>query len=331
MSKRAIDEVDVNNSDDDLYNTNEQNDAPVTKKAKLDNTTAQEDKPQNEESGSEEEYTDDSDDDVIFNFGNNSSSFSSNKIGKNNTNNNNDLKLQSGETNADEVSNKKINTEGYIFEGSEGNELEKTAGEGGEEEEEEEVSSDEEVSGNNNFLIEDESIPFFITSKTGQPIDIKQDVEFDGINMDELDPNFLKEKPWRSSRAKLEHYFNYGFNEATWIEYLHRQTRFNAKYNGAKLLYQLMLLQNQGKLEQKQIVPEVAKLKNLIKYQQKQQQREPPLPTVQPIINAQGTIINPNAVKNNNNDMPTGNNNTGAPMFPFPPFNMMQMGNNNRK
>lgn len=308
MSKRTIDDVNSitapDEEEEDLYNTNDGH-SPATKKAKTDNLVQDETKA--EESGSEEEYTDDSDDDVVFTFGNNSTSMSSNKMTSSSTTS--EPKSKEGESNVEAGGTKK--EDGEVAE--------------------EEVSSDEEVSGSKNFLIEDESIPLFITSKTNKPIDINQDVEFDGINMDELDPNFLKEKPWRSSRAKLESYFNYGFNEATWIEYLHRQTRFNSKYNGAKLLYQLMLLQNQGKLEQQQGTPEVIKLKNLIKYQQKQQQKDPPLPTVQPIINAQGTIINPNASNNNNSDMSGGNNNTGAPMFPFPPFNMMQMGNNNRK
>ncbi|XBW37555.1 hypothetical protein QEN19_003136 [Hanseniaspora menglaensis] len=302
MSKRSIDEVNVENSDDDLYDTTS-TETPAAKKAKID---ASVEEPKKQESESEEEYTDDSDDDVVFNFGNNSNSISSNKVIK-------------GALSSDELKLK------------EGDSGELLTGEKKDDEKEIEVSSDEEVSGNNNFLIEDESIPFFVTSKTGKPIDITYDTEFEGVNMDELDPNFLKEKPWRSSRAKVDHYFNYGFNEATWIEYLHRQTRFNSKYNGAKLLYQLMLLQNQGKLEQQQqSIPEVVKLKNLIKFQQKQQQRDPPLPTVQPIINAQGTIINPNAVNNNNNDIPGVNSSSGAPMFPFAPFNMMQMGNNRK-
>lgn len=330
-NKRPLDLDDLN--DDDLYNDNNNN-----KKVKIEEVETKQE--------SESEYTDasESDDDIIFNFGNNSKTLSSSTANKSN----------------DSTSAKSVDIENKTS--SINNSLETSLDSTGEKDkaalttdgDDYEEGEDEEIQPN--FLIEDESIPFFITSKDNKPIDIKKDDDFEGVDLKEIEPSFMKEKPWRSSRAKIENYFNYGFNEATWMEYLNKHTKYNVKYSGSKLLYQLLLLQNQNRLDsynninknnyqsvnsdnvksnpqQQMNIPEVAKLKNLLKYQQKQQLREPPLPIIQPIINAQGNIINPNAMNNSSNssnmppgmdmNMPSGN------MFPFPPFNMMNMGNNN--
>ncbi|SCV03890.1 LANO_0G06876g1_1 [Lachancea nothofagi CBS 11611] len=64
----------------------------------------------------------------------------------------------------------------------------------------------------------------------------------------DIDPEVLKEKPWRQPGANLSDYFNYGFNEQTWIEYLHKQEKLRAEYNPHKLLVGLLALQQQGKL-----------------------------------------------------------------------------------
>ncbi|KAL6933119.1 uncharacterized protein HGUI_02101 [Hanseniaspora guilliermondii] len=328
-NKRALDLDDLN--DDDLYNENNNN-----KKMKIEET-----QPKQE---SESEYTEESesDDDIIFNFGNNSKTLSSNKTTKSNDTN---------------ITKPLDSDSASIKSSTEANEEKPTIADKSEvttDVDDYEEGEDEEIQPN--FLIEDENIPFFITSTDNKPIDVNKDDDFEGVDLKEIEPSFMKEKPWRSSRAKIEHYFNYGFNEATWTEYLSKHTKYNVKYSGSKLLYQLLLLQSQNRLDtynninknnyqsvnsdnvksnpqQQMTVPEVAKLKNLLKYQQKQQLREPPLPIIQPIINAQGNIINPNAINNSNNtstmppgmdmNMPTGN------MFPFPPFNMMNMGNNN--
>ncbi|SCV02850.1 LAMI_0H03488g1_1 [Lachancea mirantina] len=64
----------------------------------------------------------------------------------------------------------------------------------------------------------------------------------------DIDPEVLKEKPWRQPGANLSDYFNYGFNEQTWMEYLHRQEKLRNEYNPQKLLMGLLALQQQGKL-----------------------------------------------------------------------------------
>ncbi|SCV02483.1 LAME_0H01552g1_1 [Lachancea meyersii CBS 8951] len=64
----------------------------------------------------------------------------------------------------------------------------------------------------------------------------------------DIDPEVLKEKPWRQPGANLSDYFNYGFNEQTWMEYLHKQEKLRAEYNPHKMLMGLLALQQQGKL-----------------------------------------------------------------------------------
>lgn len=76
-----------------------------------------------------------------------------------------------------------------------------------------------------------------------QTIDLNPDAEFDGKPIVQIDPEILKEKPWRQPGANLSDYFNYGFNEQTWMEYLHRQEHLKKEYNPQKILMNLLALQ----------------------------------------------------------------------------------------
>lgn len=80
-------------------------------------------------------------------------------------------------------------------------------------------------------------------------IDLDKDGLFDGRPITEIDPEVLKEKPWRQPGANLSDYFNFGFNESTWTEYLHRQERLRDEYNPRRILMGLLTLQQQGKLD----------------------------------------------------------------------------------
>lgn len=91
---------------------------------------------------------------------------------------------------------------------------------------------------------------------TGKPvnieagsIDLDKDGLFDGRPITEIDPEVLKEKPWRQPGANISDYFNFGFNEFTWTEYLHRQERLRDVYNPRRILMGLLTLQQQGKLD----------------------------------------------------------------------------------
>ncbi|QLL31530.1 hypothetical protein HG536_0B03940 [Torulaspora globosa] len=79
-------------------------------------------------------------------------------------------------------------------------------------------------------------------------IDLNAEGMFEGEPVTSLDPEVLKEKPWRQPGANLSDYFNYGFNEFTWMEYLHRQEKLQQEYNPHKILMGLLTLQQQGNL-----------------------------------------------------------------------------------
>ncbi|XP_063726117.1 pre-mRNA 3'-end-processing factor FIP1-like isoform X2 [Symsagittifera roscoffensis] len=49
-----------------------------------------------------------------------------------------------------------------------------------------------------------------------------------GVLLTEMDLEALEDKPWRLPGADLSDYFNYGFNEDTWLQYCDRQRRMRA-------------------------------------------------------------------------------------------------------
>lgn len=79
-------------------------------------------------------------------------------------------------------------------------------------------------------------------------IDLNAEGTYEGEPITSVDPEVLKEKPWRQPGANLSDYFNYGFNESTWMEYLHRQEKLQQEYNPHKILMGLLTLQQQGNL-----------------------------------------------------------------------------------
>lgn len=79
-------------------------------------------------------------------------------------------------------------------------------------------------------------------------IDLNADGMYEGEPVTSLDPEVLKEKPWRQPGANTSDYFNYGFNEFTWMEYLHKQDKLQQEYNPHKILMGLLTLQQQGNL-----------------------------------------------------------------------------------
>lgn len=82
-------------------------------------------------------------------------------------------------------------------------------------------------------------------------LDINAIGEFEGQPITDIDPEVLKEKPWRQPGGNLSDYFNYGFTEETWMEYLHKQEKLRKEYNPHKVLMGLLALQQQGKLNDK--------------------------------------------------------------------------------
>lgn len=127
-------------------------------------------------------------------------------------------------------------------------------------------------------------------------LDLDKDGLFDGQPIANIDPEVLKEKPWRKPGIDISDYFNYGFNEYTWMEYLDRQEKWREEYNPRKILMGLLSLQQQGKLDpiSKQ---DISKNSNL-------------LPTASEKIAGMPTM-------NNNMNMPS---NAPQMMNPFPMF-----------
>lgn len=83
-----------------------------------------------------------------------------------------------------------------------------------------------------------------------QTLDLDAPGKLGDQDITDIDPEVLKEKPWRQPGANISDYFNYGFNEQTWTEYLHRQEKLRKEYNPHKILMGLLALQQQGKLNE---------------------------------------------------------------------------------
>lgn len=147
---------------------------------------------------------------------------------------------------------------------------------------------DEKEALDNEKLIQNEELKSNINN-TGS-IDLDQDGLYDGQPITQLDPEVLKEKPWRQPGANLSDYFNYGFNELTWVEYVHRQGKLRDEYNPRKILMGLMNLQQQGKLDIKttmptnDLLPQLNNKTNMLKQPLMQQSMmQPPPPGFPPI------------------------------------------------
>ncbi|CAI4034491.1 hypothetical protein SMKI_10G2840 [Saccharomyces mikatae IFO 1815] len=126
-------------------------------------------------------------------------------------------------------------------------------------------------------------------------IDLDKEGIFDSVGITTIDPEVLKEKPWRQPGANISDYFNYGFNEFTWMEYLHRQEKLQQDYNPRRILMGLLSLQQQGKLNSANNAD--SNLGNM--------------------IDNNGNINNAN-MSNINNNM--GNSMSGTPNPPAPPM-----------
>ena len=48
-------------------------------------------------------------------------------------------------------------------------------------------------------------------------------------DIEDLDPEKVKDKLWRENNSLISSYFNYGFNEQTWKSYLKEALRFYGK------------------------------------------------------------------------------------------------------
>ena len=62
----------------------------------------------------------------------------------------------------------------------------------------------------------------------------EEDGEGDGTLITQLDIETLKLKPWRAPGVDVSDYFNYGFDEFTWLAYCHKQDKLRGEFNPQK-------------------------------------------------------------------------------------------------
>lgn len=77
-------------------------------------------------------------------------------------------------------------------------------------------------------------------SNNESSIDINAIAEYEGKPITKLDPETLKDKPWRAPGADISDYFNYGFNEITWMAYCHKQDNLRGEFDPQKIMAKIM-------------------------------------------------------------------------------------------
>ena len=68
----------------------------------------------------------------------------------------------------------------------------------------------------------------------------EEDGEGDGTLITQLDIETLKLKPWRAPGVDVSDYFNYGFDEFTWLAYCHKQDKLRGEFNPQKVMENIM-------------------------------------------------------------------------------------------
>ncbi len=71
-------------------------------------------------------------------------------------------------------------------------------------------------------------------------LDINEVGKYDGVPVTELTLDELKDKPWRQPGADLSDYFNYGFDEISWLTYCKKQNTLRKDFNPAKVMAEIM-------------------------------------------------------------------------------------------
>ncbi|KAH3663864.1 hypothetical protein OGAPHI_005267 [Ogataea philodendri] len=96
----------------------------------------------------------------------------------------------------------------------------------------EEKPKDEPVAGT-----QQPSVPIF-TQTTG--LDVNQVASYNGQPITQLSLDELNEKPWRLPGADISDYFNFGFDELSWLAYCSKQDKLRAEFNPSKLINDLI-------------------------------------------------------------------------------------------
>jgi pre-mRNA 3'-end-processing factor FIP1 len=77
-------------------------------------------------------------------------------------------------------------------------------------------------------------------------VDINKVGEYNGIPVTAINLQDLKEKPWRQPGADVSEYFNFGFNEFTWMLYCSKQDKLRSQFNPQKAMMEFMPMAMMG-------------------------------------------------------------------------------------
>lgn len=78
------------------------------------------------------------------------------------------------------------------------------------------------------------------TTVTSSNIDVDKVPEYQDKPLTQLDIELLKLKPWRAPGVDVSDYFNFGFDEFTWIYYCHKQDKLRGEFNPSKVMESIM-------------------------------------------------------------------------------------------
>lgn len=78
------------------------------------------------------------------------------------------------------------------------------------------------------------------TTVTSSNIDVDKIPEYQDKPLTQLDIELLKLKPWRAPGVDVSDYFNFGFDEFTWIYYCHKQDKLRGEFNPSKVMESIM-------------------------------------------------------------------------------------------
>ena len=77
-------------------------------------------------------------------------------------------------------------------------------------------------------------------------------IQLDVTSALDIDIESLPSKPWRKADANISDYFNYGMDEASWLEYRKEQLKLREKNGGSSQLPKMTMTQQQQQQQQQQ-------------------------------------------------------------------------------
>ena len=79
-------------------------------------------------------------------------------------------------------------------------------------------------------------------------------IQLDVTSALDIDIESLPSKPWRKADANISDYFNYGMDEASWLEYRKEQLKLREKNGGSSQLPKMTMTQQQQQQQQQRMM-----------------------------------------------------------------------------